>query len=167
MPGRWSMPRSFTQAKSTRCSANPARLPPFVPSTIYLGTAHERKSRVSRYPFHALSGLDQMTLLSRQQKVLSALIRSDKAKSLIGIVPFHRAQLLDGRAVTRWIRRSLRPRTPRRLLRRGAGIHADDLGHLRPLRSWAGAYLKRRARRYAAVAAALRDAYMQEGIAGA
>jgi len=42
-----------------------ARLPPFVPSTIYLGTAHERKSRVSRYPFRALSGLDQMTLLSR------------------------------------------------------------------------------------------------------
>src|SRR6202040_1257901 len=52
-------------------------------------------------------------------------------------------------------------------LRRGAGIHADDLGHLRPLRSWAGAHLKRRAGRYAAVAAALSHAYMQEGIAGA
>ena len=42
-----------------------------------------------------------------------------------------------------------------------------DLGHLRPLRSWAGAHLKRRARRYAAVAASLSHAYMQEGIAGA
>ena len=58
-----AMPRSFTQAKSTRCFTNLARLPPFVPSTICLKAAHERKSRVSRYPFRALSGLDQMTLL--------------------------------------------------------------------------------------------------------
>ena len=36
-------------------------------------------------------------------------------------------------------------------MRRGAGVHADDLGHLRALRSRAGAHLKRRARRYAAV----------------
>src|SRR5580693_10201121 len=101
------------------------------------------------------------------EDIPSTLIWSDKAKPLIGIVPFHRAQLFDGRAVARRICRSLRPRTPRRLLRRGAGIHADDLGHLRPLRSRADAHLKRRARRYAAVATTLRHAYMQEGIAGA
>src|SRR6202011_3156221 len=101
------------------------------------------------------------------EDILSTLIWSDKAKPLIGIVPFHRAQLFDGRAVARRICRSLRPRTPRRLLRRGAGIHAGDLGHLRPLRSRADAHLKRRARRYAAVATTLRHAYMQEGIAGA
>src|SRR6202011_5282032 len=101
------------------------------------------------------------------EDILSALIRSDKAEALIGVVPLHRAQFFDGAAVARRICRSLRPRTSRRLLRRGAGIHADDLGHLRPLRSWAGAHLKRRARRYAAVAASLSHGYMQEGIAGA
>src|SRR5882757_7629876 len=101
-----------------------------------------------------------------REDILSALIQSDKAEALIGVVPLHRAQLFDGSAVARRICRSLWPRTSRRLLRRGAGIHADDLGHLRPLRSWAGAHLKRRARRYASVAAALSHAYMQEGIAG-
>src|SRR5713226_8571379 len=99
-------------------------------------------------------------------KISFPLIRSNKAEALIGVVPLHRAQLFDGGAVARRICRSLRPRTARRILRRGAGIHADDLGHLRPLRSWAGAHLKRRARRYATVAAALSHAYMQEGIAG-
>src|SRR6202040_4439369 len=101
------------------------------------------------------------------EDILSALIRSDKAETLIGVVPLHRAQFFDGAAVARRICRSLRPRTSRRLLRRGAGIHADDLGHLRPLRSWAGTHLKGRARRYAIVAAAFNHAYMQEGIAGA
>src|ERR1700726_1739525 len=113
---------------------------------------------------------DSLGTLQRRgvhEDIPSTLIWSDKAKPLIGIVPFHRAQLFDGRAVARRICRSLRPRTPRRLLRRGAGIHADDLGHLRPLRSRADAHLKRRARRYAAVATTLRHAYMQEGIAGA
>ena len=52
-------------------------------------------------------------------------------------------------------------------MRRGTGIDADDLSHLRSLRTWAGAYLKRRARRHATVAAALSHAYVQEGIAGA
>src|ERR1700732_789278 len=100
------------------------------------------------------------------EDILSALIRSDKAEALIGVVPFHRAQLFDGGAVARRTCWSFRSRTSRRLLRRGGGIHADDLGHLRPLRSWAGAHLKRRARRYATVAAALCDAYMQKGVAG-
>src|ERR1700736_2192032 len=33
------------------------------------------------------------------EDILSTLIRSDKAEALIGVVPFHRAQLFDGRAV--------------------------------------------------------------------
>src|SRR4051812_6194852 len=99
------------------------------------------------------------------EDILSALIRSNKAEALTGVVPLHSAHLFDGGAVARRICRSLRPRASRRLLRRGAGIQANDLGHLRPFRSRAGAYLKRRARRYAAVAAAFHHAYMQEGIA--
>src|ERR1700724_3671411 len=102
-------------------------------------------------PFRQAHNAGTLQRRSVHEDILSAPIRSDKAKSLIGIVPFHRAQLLDGRAVARRIRRSLRPRTPGGLLRRGADIHADDFGPLRPLRSWAGAHLKRRARRYVAV----------------
>src|SRR5688500_12661644 len=100
------------------------------------------------------------------EDILAALIRSDKAEALTGVVPLHRAHLFNGGPVARRICRSLRPRTSRRLLRRGTGIEADDLGHLRPLRSWAGAHFKRRARRYAPVTAAFHHAYMQEGIAG-
>src|SRR3954451_611264 len=101
------------------------------------------------------------------EDILAALIRSDKAEALIGVVPLHRAHLFDGGPVARRICRSLRPRTSRRLLRRGAGIQADDLGHLRPFRSRTGAHFKRRARRYATVTAAFHHAYMQEGIARA
>jgi hypothetical protein len=43
----------------------------------------------------------------RSETSRSALIRSDKAEPLIDIVPFHRAQLFDGRAVARGIRRTL------------------------------------------------------------
>src|SRR4051812_30723601 len=100
------------------------------------------------------------------EDILATLIRSDEAKALTGVVPLHRAYLFDGGPVARRICRSLRPWTSRRLLRRGAGIQADDLGHLRPFRSRAGAHFKRGARRYAAVTAAFRHAYMQEGIAG-
>ncbi len=101
------------------------------------------------------------------EDILSALIWSDKAEALIGVVPLHRAQYFDAGTLARRICRSLRPRTSGRLLRRGAGIHADDLGHLRALRSGAGAHLKRRAWWHATVAAALHHAYVQESIAGA
>src|ERR1700736_3132047 len=56
------------------------------------------------------------------EDIPSALIRSDRAEALIGVVPFHRAQLFDGGAVARRICRSFRSRTSRRLLRRGGGI---------------------------------------------
>src|SRR6202040_3509640 len=49
------------------------------------------------------------------EDILSALIRSDKAEALIGVVPLHRAQFFDGAAVARRICRSLRSRTSRRL----------------------------------------------------
>jgi len=38
-PDRWSMPRSFTQAKSTRCAVNLTKSLPSVLSNIFLGTA--------------------------------------------------------------------------------------------------------------------------------
>src|SRR5207237_4859720 len=62
------------------------------------------------------------------EDILSALIRSDKAEALLGVVPLHRAQFFNCGAVARRICRSLRPRPSSRLLRRGAGLHADDLG---------------------------------------
>src|ERR1700736_3134373 len=62
-------------------------------------------------PFRQAHDAGALQRRSVHEDILSALIRSDKAKSLIGIVPFHRAQLLDGRAVARRIRRSLRPRS--------------------------------------------------------
>src|SRR5271170_4505273 len=96
------------------------------------------------------------------EDILAATIRGDEAKSLGGIEPLHRAQLLDRGAVGRRIDRSLGSGTSRLLLRRGAGIHADDLSHLWPLRSGTSAHLKRRARRYANLAAALDYAHMQE-----
>ena len=57
--------------------------------------------------------------------------------------------------------------TPRLLLRRSARIHAEDLRHLRPLRARAGTHLERRAGRHAAVATALNDTHMEEGVTGA
>jgi hypothetical protein len=51
-------------------------------------------------------------------------------------------------------------------LLRGAAVDAQDFGYLRSLRPRPGANFKRRARRYAVVAAALDHAHMQEGIAG-
>src|SRR4051812_32443253 len=101
------------------------------------------------------------------ENILAALIRSDKAEALTRVVPLHRAYLFDGGLVARRICRSLRPWTSRRLLRRGAGIQADDLGHLRPFRSRAGAHFQRCARRYAGVTAAFHHTYMQEGVARA
>src|SRR5437763_7329728 len=41
-PDKWSMPRSSTQAKSTRCSVNLAKSPPSVLPDIFLGTASEQ-----------------------------------------------------------------------------------------------------------------------------
>ena len=49
---------------------------------------------------------------------------------------------------------------------RGAGVDAQNFGYLRPFGAGTGANFERRARRHAAVAAALDDAHMQEGIAG-
>jgi len=80
---------------------------------------------------------------------------------------------VDRRPIGRRMRRSRRicgslwSRTARRLRRRGAGIHAEDLRHLRPLRPRAGADLKRRAGWHAVVTTALDDAHMEEGVARA
>ena len=89
-----------------------------------------------------------------------------KPDPLLGVVPFDRAALLDGGLIVRRIDRSLRPSASGRLLRRGAGVDAQNFGYLRPLGAETGADFERRARRNAAVAAALDDAHMEEGIAG-
>src|SRR4029077_16832907 len=50
-------------------------------------------------------------------------------------------------------------------LRCSAGIHTENLRHLRPLRSGPGTHLKRRAGRYPTVASAFDYAHMQESVA--
>ena len=49
---------------------------------------------------------------------------------------------------------------------RGAGVDAQDFGHLQALGTGTGADLERRTRRKATVAAALDYTHMQEGITG-
>src|SRR5580658_7063424 len=100
---------------------------------------------------------------SVHKDILAPPVRSDEAKSLYGVVPLDRADLLDGGLVGRWIDRSLRSRASGHLLLRGAGVDAQDFGYLRALGTGTGADLKRRARRHAIVAAALDHAHMQEG----
>jgi len=55
--------------------------------------------------------------------------------------------------------------TPSRLLRRGAGVDAQELGHLLALLARPDPNLKRSTRRHGAVAAALHHAHMEERIA--
>src|ERR1700722_15385791 len=55
------------------------------------------------------------------EDILAATIRGNEAKSLGGIEPLHRAQLLDGGPVIRRRCGSIGPRAPWRFLRCGAG----------------------------------------------
>src|SRR4029077_4137755 len=99
--------------------------------------------------------------------IFAAPIWGDEAKTLVGVVPLHRPNLLNRDPIGRGIVcGSLWSGTPRLLLRRGARIHAEDLRHLRPLRTRAGTHLECRAGRHAAVATALNYAHMEECIAG-
>src|SRR5438309_9803573 len=67
--------------------------------------------------------------------IFAAPIRGDEAKTLVGVVPLHRPNLLNCGPIGRgMVCGSLWSGTPRLLLRRGARIHAEDLRHLRPLR---------------------------------
>ena len=99
--------------------------------------------------------------------IFAAPIRGDEAKTLVGVVPLHRPNLLNCGPIGRgMVCGSLWSGTPRLLLRRGARIHAEDLRHLRPLRARAGTHLECRAGRHAAVATALNYAHMEKCIAG-
>ena len=99
--------------------------------------------------------------------IFAAPIWGNEAKTLVGVVPLHRPNLLNRGPVGRgMVCGSLWSGTPRLLLGRGARIHAEDLRHLRPLRARAGTHLERRAGRHAAVATALNYAHMEECIAG-
>src|SRR5580692_1871461 len=98
--------------------------------------------------------------------VFAASIWSDEAKTLVGVVPLYRTDLLNRGPIGRgMVCGSLWSGTPRLLLRRGARIDAEDLRHLRPLRARAGTHLERRAGRHDAVTAALNYAHMEECIA--
>src|ERR1700730_4942220 len=99
--------------------------------------------------------------------IFAAPIWGDEAKTLVGVVPLHRPNLLNRGPIGRgMVCGSLRSGTPRLLLCRGARIHAEDLRHLRSLRARAGTHLERRAGRHTAVATALNYAHMEECIAG-
>src|SRR5712691_136100 len=100
------------------------------------------------------------------ENILAAAVPHNEPEPFLSGVELHRAELLDG-GLIRWRVRALGPRTQGRLLRRGAGVDAQDLRHLWPLRSWAGAHLKRRSRWHAAGATALDHARMEKGVAGA
>jgi hypothetical protein len=106
-------------------------------------------------------------VLSVHEKVLAAAIAHDEAKPLGRVVPLHRAVLLDRGSVSRLICSSLRALMLGLFLRRRAGVHAEDLRHLRSLRSGAGAHLKRRTGEHTAAAIALDHAHMQESVARA
>ena len=85
----------------------------------------------------ATEGSVNSDALVLREDIRAALIRTDETKPLGRVVPLHGAKLLDRGPVGRGMRRSrqicgsLWSRTPRQLWRRGAGIHAEDLRHLR------------------------------------
>src|SRR6266571_4824658 len=97
------------------------------------------------------------------ENILAAAIPHDEPEPFIGIVPFHRAELLDGGLVRRCLW-ALGPGTPSGLLLRGAGVDAQDLGYLLTLLARPDPDLKRRARPHRAVTAALDHAHMEERI---
>src|SRR3954462_4416158 len=99
------------------------------------------------------------------KNVLAAAVADDEPEPFIRVVPFHRADLLDGRLVRRSIRWSLRSRPPRLLLERGGRINAQDLGYLHALLARSRPDLKRGAGRHGTVAAALDNTDVEEGIA--
>ena len=99
--------------------------------------------------------------------IFAAPIWGNEAKTLVGVVPLHRPNLLYRGPIGRgMVCGSLWSGTPRLLLCRSARIDAEDLRHLRPLRARAGTHLECRAGRHAAVATALNYAHMEECIAG-
>src|SRR6202035_2994311 len=100
------------------------------------------------------------------ENILAAVVPHDEPEPFLGVVPLHRTDPLD-RGLIRRCMRALGPRTPSGLLRRGAGVDAQDLGYLLALLARPDPDLKRGARRHGAVAAALDHADMEEGVTAA
>src|SRR4051794_10567652 len=79
--------------------------------------------------FHQIGEAGAVEHRDMHENVFTAAVADDEPKSFVGIVPLHRADLLDSRLISRLIR-PLRPWAPRLLLQRRAGIDAQDFGDL-------------------------------------
>src|SRR5216683_7413712 len=100
------------------------------------------------------------------ENVLPAAISNDEPESFVGVVPFHRADLLDGGLIGGLVR-PFWSWAPRLLLQRGAGVDTQNLGYLQALLARRGPDFQGSARRHGAVAAALDHADVEKGIAAA
>ena len=101
------------------------------------------------------------------EHVLSATIAGDEAVAPLGVEPFHRAGLLDGRA-RRWPVRCRRPevRSPWRHRSSGAAIDADDLGDVWSLVAGTDPHFEGFARLHGVDPALSQHAAMKEGVPG-
>src|SRR6267142_1659084 len=98
------------------------------------------------------------------ENVLAAAVADDEPEPFIRVVPFHRADLLDGGLIGGLVR-PFGPRAPRLLLQRRTGVDAQDFGYLHALLTRCRPDFERSARRHRAVAAAFDDAHVEKGIA--
>src|SRR2546429_7394680 len=86
---------------------------------------------VYSYPlaFRQLAQAGSVERRGMHKNVLAAAIPDNEPEPFIGVVPFHRADLLDGGLIGGLVR-PFGSRAPRLLLQRGAGVDAQDLGYL-------------------------------------
>src|SRR5208282_1137352 len=114
--------------------------------------------------FHQLADTGAVQRRGMHEDVLAAAVPHDEPESFVGVVPLDRADFLDRGLIGGLVRRPRGSGTPRRLLARGAGVDAQDLGYLLALLARPDPNLKRGARRHSGVAAALDHAHMKERI---
>ena len=121
-------------------------------------------STATRWPFQKIGEAAAIERRGVHENVFATAVPNDKSKPLIGVVPLHRTDLLDGGLIGGPVG-SLGARAPRRLLERGAGINTEDLGHLLALLARPDPSLKRGARGHRTLAAAFKHARVEKGIA--